>query len=79
MTAPLFISLPVPNTVTIVPRGMNFVGSVCFAYSISQMSSSRFACAEMTLQQSDTLPPPTARIRSTWFSRASFAPSCTFW
>ena len=54
-------------------------GSVCFVYCISQMSSSSFVCAEMTLQQSDTLPPPTARIRSTWFSHASFAPSCTFW
>lgn len=60
----------------VLPRGMNFVGSVCFLYCISQMSSSRFACAEMTLQQSDTLPPPTARMRSTWFSRATFAPSC---
>ena len=49
----------------VLPRGLNFVGSVCFLYCISQMSSSSFACAEMTLQQSETLPPPTARIRST--------------
>ena len=77
MTAPLFISEPVPNTVTMVTRGMNSVGRACFVYCISQMSSSSLAWADTILQQSDTEPPPTARIRSTWFSLANFAPSCT--
>ena len=78
ITAPAFISEPVPKTVTIVPSGMNWLGKVCLTISMSQMSSSSFACAEIILQQSDTEPPPTTRMRSTPFSRASFAPSCTF-
>lgn len=78
MTPPAFISAPVPDAVTTAPTGIPALGNCPLPYSISQMSSSSRACAEITLQQSITLPPPTARMKSTCCSRAMAAPSCTF-
>ena len=78
MTAPPFISAPVPEAVTTAPMGMGgTVGSQCWTSSMSQMSSSSTAWAAITLQQSMTEPPPTAKIKSMRFSRASAAPSWT--
>ena len=75
MTAPLFCSAPVPESVTMQPMGMNELGILPSACSNVSMSSSSIACAETTLQQSKTDPPPTARMKSTCSSRASAAPS----
>ena len=69
---------PVPEAVTIAPKGIPASGLPFSSYSSAQMSLSVFACTETTLQQSITEPPPTARMKSTLCSRASFAPSCTF-
>ena len=78
MTAPPFISAPVPEAVTTAPRGMGAAaGALCWTISRSHRSSSVTAWAATILQQSTTLPPPTARIRSMWCSRASSAPSRT--
>ena len=65
ITAPEPISVPVPETVTTAPAVMPEVGIFPYWYSMDQMSSSRTAWAETTLQQSTTLPPPTARMKST--------------
>ena len=65
MTAPEFISAPVPEAVTTAPMGIPSAGNLPDLYSISQMSSWQTAWAEITLQQSMTLPPPTARMKST--------------
>ena len=78
MTAPEFISAPVPEAVTTAPTapmGSPAAGKAPRSYSIFQMSSSSTACAQITLQQSITLPPPTARTKSTPRSRASAAPA----
>ena len=77
ITAPAFISAPVPEAVTMAPIGIPAVGNIPLLYSRFQISSFRTACAETTLQQSMTEPPPTARIKSAWHSRASDEPSCT--
>lgn len=78
MTAPEFISAPVPEAVTTAPMGSPAEGKAPRSYSIFQRSSSSTVCAQITLQQSITLPPPTARMKSTCCSRAMAAPSCTF-
>ena len=78
MTAPPLHSLPVPATVTITPRGRGAKSMTPGrAQNSSQMSPSQRAAREIALQQSMTLPPPTARIMSAWASRASFAPWST--
>ena len=78
MTAPPFISAPVPEAVTTAPSGMGaFAGILWRTISRSHRSSSVTAWAATILQQSTTLPPPTARIRSILRSRASLAPSYT--
>lgn len=41
------------------------------------IAASLSACADTILQQSMTDPPPTARMKSIWFSRTKRAPSCT--
>ena len=53
------------------------VGALCWTISSSHRSSSVTAWAQTILQQSTTLPPPTASTRSMWCSRASRAPSRT--
>lgn len=75
MTAPEFISAPVPEAVTTAPMGSPAEGKAPRSYSIFQRSSSSTVCAQITLQQSITLPPPTARTKSTPRSRASAAPA----
>ena len=78
MTAPPFISLPVPETVTMMPSGSGSQAMTSgFAQYFSQISSSETAASEIALQQSMTLPPPTARIMSACSALASFAPSST--
>ena len=78
ITAPPLHSLPVPETVTIIPSG-NGSKSITpgLAQKSAQMSPSYFAPSEIALQQSITLPPPTARIKSALLSLASLTPSST--
>ena len=64
MTAPEFISAPVPEAVITAPSGIPVCGNFPSSYSMFQISVSNIACAEITLQQSMTLPPPTANIKS---------------
>lgn len=77
MTAPLFISAPVPKMVTTAPMGMPSVGLLPCMNSRSQTSSSVLAWTETIFTQSMTLPPPTARMKSTPLSRARRTPSWT--
>ena len=79
MTAPLFISAPVPKMVTTAPQGIPAPGSGSSWSSNSMVHRSRpsHAWTETIFTQSITLPPPTTRMKSTFFSRASLAPSWT--
>ena len=77
MTAPPFISLPVPAMVTITPKGNGRKSTTPGrVQKSSQISPGYTAAMETALQQSMTLPPPTPRIKSTPFSLARAAP---FW
>ena len=77
ITAPPFISAPVPEAVTTAPRGRAPAGRRRVANSISHRSCSVLAWAATILQQSITDPPPTARIKLTPSRLASAAPCCT--
>lgn len=77
MTAPLFISDPVPKMVTTAPMGMPSVENSWSESSIFHTSRSVSAWTETIFTQPMTLPPPTARMKSTPFSRARRAPSWT--
>lgn len=77
MTAPLFISAPMPKMVTTAPMGMPSVGNSWSESSIFHTSRSVSAWTETIFTQSMTLPPPTARMKSTPLSRARRTPSWT--
>ena len=64
------LSEPVAGSVNTAPTGNGFSNAAPFI-NMSHGSPSKFTAAAMNLAPSITLPPPTAKIKFTSFSRAT--------